>query len=557
MSETTVTPGTLLFGDFDSKIKEGSLLIPQFQRDFVWSMKNSAELIDSIIKGYPIGTFIFWHTNERLSHFRCIGDQALPPPGEGAFVDLVLDGQQRMKCIYACFKGARVQCKGSRQPGDFGKICVDLDACDNERIVRADIANPEVGGRYMPVKYLFDFSDFVDQIPKERLKKIMAYSKKIAGYKFSVVGMSGARLDVATEAFTRINTKGRRLKTFEIMVAKTYDEERFDLAKEWDALHASLEKTGYGTVDSETALRTVALIADQNCTKAHILNMGKEKFIKNWFKAVDAINRAVDYFQACRIPASSVLPYNALVASYAYFFSRATRSPSNTQKKFLEDFFWRVAFTNRYRDSVESNLAKDITHMDSFLDEKQADYDPADWKVSVQPQDIINNGSFASGNIYGSAYCKAILCLYLFHRPQSFDNGNDVAINNKSLSRGNSKNYHHFFPKAFLRQNQEPEKRIDHILNITIVGENLNHRIGARRPSIYMDEFKRENSSLAETMRTHLISDLDGFGVFKNDYDKFLNQRAKIVSEELSKRMILRKDNEWQPNSNDQEKKAE
>ena len=538
MSETTVQPYTQLFEDFNSGIRDGTLLIPQFQRDFVWNMKNSAELIDSIIKGYPIGTFIFWHTKERLHHFRRIGDQALPSPEEGSFVDFVLDGQQRLKCMYACFKGAKVLCKGNRQPGDFGKICVDLDARDNAQIVRADIANPEGSNRYVPVKYIFDFPRFTEKTPKERRDEIMAYSKKIADYKYSVVRMSRARLDVATEAFTRINTKGRQLKTFEIMVAKTYDENRFDLAEEWGKLHASLKERSYGTVDSETVLRTVALIADRNCTKAHILNnMDKEKFIKNWGKAVDAIKRAVDYFHACRIPSSSVLPYNALVASYAYFFSRATQPPSNTQKELLEDFFWRVALTNRYRDSVESNLAKDITHMDSFLEGKKADYDPADWKVSVQPQDIIDNGSF-KGNVYGSAYCKAILCLYFSHRPQSFNNGNDVALNDKWLSKGNSKNYHHFFPKAFLnnQEPQVPQNKIDHILNITIVDEALNLRIGARSPSLYMEGFKREN--LTETMKTHLITDLGAFGVLDNNYGKFFKERAKAVSKELSDKII-------------------
>ena len=41
----------------EMRIESGEIKIPQFQRDFVWNLKDTAELFDSIIKGYPIGTF--------------------------------------------------------------------------------------------------------------------------------------------------------------------------------------------------------------------------------------------------------------------------------------------------------------------------------------------------------------------------------------------------------------------------------------------------------------------------------------------------------------------
>ena len=44
-----------------------------------------------------------------------------------------------------------------------------------------------------------------------------------------------------------------------------------------------------------------------------------------------------------------------------------------------------------------------------------------------------------------------------------------------------------------------------------------------------------ENSELAKTMTTHFIDDLDGFGVWKDDYDKFIQQRGKLVWSELKK----------------------
>ncbi len=60
----------LKYSDLISEIETGQVKIPQFQRKFVWGIKASAKLIDSILKGYPIGTFIYWRTNERLRSIR-------------------------------------------------------------------------------------------------------------------------------------------------------------------------------------------------------------------------------------------------------------------------------------------------------------------------------------------------------------------------------------------------------------------------------------------------------------------------------------------------------
>ena len=53
-----------------------------------------------------------------------------------------------------------------------------------------------------------------------------------------------------------------------------------------------------------------------------------------------------------------------------------------------------------------------------------------------------------------------------------------------------------------------------------------------------MEEFKKNNPELAATMKTHLIYDLDEFGVWNNDYDTFFEKRAKAISEEIKKRII-------------------
>ena len=55
-----------------------------------------------------------------------------------------------------------------------------------------------------------------------------------------------------------------------------------------------------------------------------------------------------------------------------------------------------------------------------------------------------------------------------------------------------------------------------------------------------MKTFKKSNANLAKSMRSHLIGDLDDFGITGNDFDKFLGARAAAISAELKKRIIER-----------------
>ena len=59
-------PQSFLITDLINDVKRGYIKIPQFQRDFIWSKEKAASLMDSILKGYPIGTMILWKTKETL-----------------------------------------------------------------------------------------------------------------------------------------------------------------------------------------------------------------------------------------------------------------------------------------------------------------------------------------------------------------------------------------------------------------------------------------------------------------------------------------------------------
>ena len=524
-------PQSLSFPTLMSDIEKGLVKIPQFQRDFVWTKEKSALLLDSMLKGFPIGTFVFWKTKESLRTIRNLGGAELPETPDGDFTQYVLDGQQRLTSLYAAARGLKVE--RDERTDDFAEMYIDLEAGEDEPIVIIDKDDSDQKSVVRVADLLNADIAFLAAYPEALHKKLSLYQRRLQTYTFSIVLVKEAPIDIATQIFTRINVTGRPLSVFEIMVAKTFDSTRdFDLADEYDKLIDRLQQVSYETLPPATILQTVSAILVKECSKKEILKLDKGKFIDVWPEAVDAIYSAVDYFRGYyRISVSRLLPYGALLVPFSYFFFKHPQKPTGDEAKRLQDFFWRVALGGRYSYALESRLSQDIRKIDEILEGKLPSYETA---IDTSDNFIRQNGWFATGR----SYIKAILCVLAHKQPKSFVDDSVVTISNDWLKRGNSKNYHHFFPKSYLKKQGVADGDINHIANITIVDDFLNKRlIRDKAPDRYMEDFAKENADLDRTMQSHLIR-LDSYGVWENDYEKFIRRRCKAISRELVKRVI-------------------
>jgi hypothetical protein len=519
-----------------TEVTTGQVKIPQFQRQFVWDKVASAKLIDSMIKGYPIGTFIFWRTDEELRSVRNIGNIKLPDQGKGEFVNYVLDGQQRITSVFAAIKGEIIEREDGKKE-DFSDIYIYLDAKEDSDVIITDISEKEKDSIIRLTDLMEGNFELLASYPKTRHPIIHKYQNILKGYNFNVINLKDASIDVATEVFTRLNVGGRALTLFEIMVAKTYDvASKFDLSEKYNQLCTELGKANYENIPSATILQVVSMLIKKDVKRSTILKLEKQQFIKTWPIAVDCIKKSVDFFRGYGVVVSRLLPYPALIVPFSYFFYKHKNSPTGEMKKMLEDYFWRAAIGTRYSSGVEGKLAQDVTKIDSILLKKLPKYE---WSIDVSPESLMKQevGWFSTGR----SLVKAILCLYAIHKPKSFDSGQNVTIDNSWLKVSTSKNYHHFFPRAYMKKNYPNMNYwlVNHVLNITIVDEFLNKaKIKAKAPSSYMKQFVSENDDINKTMRTHLIGDFDKFGINSNNYDKFFKERAKLVSKELEKRII-------------------
>jgi len=526
------------------EIHDGQIKIPNFQRSFVWDKLQTAKLIDSIIKGFPIGTFILWKTKEELRHYKNIGNDVLPKTKSGSTSYYILDGQQRITSLYAVRKGLIFKFtnqNGDKIEIDYKDISIDLsmDPDADEEVV---FINPPENSSYISVHELLSgsFTKWMKKYNEEELEKIETYQKRLTGYDFSTIVMPDYPLDIACEVFTRINTGGTELTLFEIMVAKTYDEkENFDLLEKYNNLinnsgsDKDLESVGYETIPDTTILQCVAAYLVKQVRRKDILKLNKTKFINSWEIVKDGIFYAVDYLRkSLSVPVSSLLPYNAILVPFTYFFIKIDgKRPTSKQNKLLKQYFYWASLSERFSSGAEGKIALDLKKMDAILKEQPPSYRGEELKFT---EEDIEETWFSAGN----SFCKAILCIFSSFKPLSFDGEAEVELGNAWLKRANSKNYHHFFPKSYLKKKGYEDWEINTISNITLVDDYLNKRtIGSKPPGVYMKKFIKRNKEIEKTMKSHLIDDLDGFGVLSNDYELFKTKRSKRILREINKRL--------------------
>jgi len=512
-------------------IDKGIYQIPKFQRDFVWEKDKIARLLDSILKGYPIGAFILWKTKDRLRAVKKIGGKILFQQQDGDFVYYVLDGQQRIASLYLALKGV----EGYRD--FYVDLSKSLDS--DEEICTLENAEHRITFYELLNEKIIQLSKKYGEGLAEKIENLR---DAIKNYEFSTIGIEDLPIEQIADVFTRINTGGKVLTLFEIVNAKVYDEPRhFDLEEKFNQFIEELKYSQYETIaeNKSVILQTISGIIRKNTKRSAILTIKKNDFIDNWNVTVKSVKFAIDKIRSFfRIPVSKLLPYYTLIVPIAYFFYKNDfQDPTLEQMEQIQKYFFRSALSFRFSSGVEAKLNNDFKIMESIIRNEEVDFAreiPLPFSLNIEDltQMLIQTNFTTS-----SSFCTAILDIYAYFEPKRFNDNSQVRLDNSWLHISTSKNFHHFFPKAYLRKIGKSQFE-NSIINITFVDDYLNKRIiRDNPPSKYILEFARTNPHIAETLKTHLIDDLEAFGILTDEFDQFLAQRAERVAQEILKRI--------------------
>jgi hypothetical protein len=537
-----IDPGKYNFLTLMNDIENGRVRLPPFQREFVWNPTKVMDLMDSIYKGFPIGSFFYWKAERKyVTLFRDIKSLSLPSPALDQELFFILDGQQRLTSIWATFKGSTINGE------NFARICLDLDAAakyeEGDLEARRQIkvfkeTDPDkvtfVSLRDILSENVGTYDAIRDALPAGRKQTLSKARDRFRNYPFSVVKVFNLELEDAVEVFQRINQGGKRLTRFELVAANCWSES-FDLAKAVKDFNERVkQRTDFGMVEPITFVQAMSLVEFGQCKTEHELKLRSEKVEELWPRISKAIGDAIDWMRDnYGVIRGNMIPYDAMLAVLACYFSEhGTTNVPLEHKAWIDRWFWRSAFSERYVQAQTSQMANDAKAIRELIDGK---LELPNYPLTVTKDSILK----MKINLSSGAARNATLCLLARMKPKHFVTGADISLAKDHFSNIKDPNAHHIFPKNFLKKTlKRPVDEVHLTPNFCFLPADLNNKIKDRPPSEYFAEFKGvdgANRNFDAALRSHLIPSGPDSPIWSDDYDAFLRQRTDLIWGEILK----------------------
>lgn len=506
------------------RVNGGEIKIPKFQRGFVWQRPAVLELLESVLQGYPIGSLLFWRTEQKLKSERDIQGFALPPTPDKYPTNYVLDGQQRLTTIYGV-----VSFTGTDQPHILS-VVYDL----REKELRH--RQPGDGPWCLPLNLMFDFARFnkfqqsltslsdASDLNAEALR----VNETFREYQVPVVTLTERTLAEVCPIFERINSTGTKLTVYDLMVAATFSDD-FDLNDEVLGLAERLASKNF-QLDGNTVLRTLCALRGTSVKRKAVLALRElphAQLRQDLTAARKAIERAIDFLRSeVGVVSSAFLPYEAQLTVLSRVFALHKETLTPDQRASLRSWFWLSSFHERYRGASDNVLDADVERCEallagtgSFSNLKRVD------------EDDLKGRDFRKGTAITHAY----VALLASCRPLGLADGGPIDIEG-SLAWENQREFHHIFPSAYLATcSEELRQHQSDIANIMLLPSAPNKEISAERPSVYMARLRdRHGAAFDKILASNLVPPLSESGLLEDEYEYFLAVRLEMIVKKIN-----------------------
>jgi hypothetical protein len=522
MKTTTVKSEVMFVWDLLAQLRAGRLRVPRFQRPFVWNHEKIRRLLDSIQRGYPIGSVFVWETSQRFANLESVGPAKVETdlPEEPAPVGYLLDGHQRL----ATLMGALAASEKELSEWKDGRFRVSYDLVKREfEHTRGQSAN------LFPLWRLMDTSSFLDQcelIRRENSRDAPEWIKTAKGlaqtFQNCAVGVTRVyhtELSEAVEAFTRLNTEGRRMTPDQIFFALTYREKGFDLPAAVDAIIEDVLKPArYDDINRTILLRVVLAALERDIYETAVdwrelvTREGDEKLREVSDRCRMSLKRALEFLEHT-LGASSqkALPYGLQLVLLSEFFRACPDCVRNAPKDVLstlERWFWVSSFSGAFMVGSSARFNEAITDA-----RKLARGEPTTIDLLVpalpQPQRFHPR----------AARVRAFFLFLKSLRPQRPDNGQPIE---NVLNEG-------FRDAVLIWRNDDEDLRVD-LANRALLGASFD--------GDPLNEFRRlqnESPGFREgVLASHAISEDAWQWLLAGDATQFLDaRRNELIRQEL------------------------
>jgi hypothetical protein len=443
----------------------GRLVVPEFQREYVWKPGRAPKLVDSIYRRFPISVLLLWTSDvETRSRRRD------PRRSRAGMVSWLIDGQQRVITLSRILSG------------DEG---IDVVFNPDEDAFRLANAATSRDSNWLRVSELLDDESYRSirrALPEgakgEKREAQFDRVRQILDYEIPAVRMLNYPFDDAVDAFTRINTLGVKLKMEDIESARVAARHTGFIADEVAPFVNELRGEGFSRLNVMHLFRACAFIAvPDGRSRTPLHELSHADVVDAWSRTKKATKAAISLVRnEFGLVNMDILWSGALLVPVIALCESV--SPRNLDPKGIAGWLAMAALVHRYSKSSETALDQDLRAC-------RAD-DPIGKLLSNVRREFGAFGANAS-DFKGALNDKSgLFAAYIACRQMGL---RDLFSGSKILLQANV-DRHHLLPRA-----QFPEasrQKSDTVANIAFVTGAANRSIGAASPDVYLAQLSPE-----------------------------------------------------------------
>jgi uncharacterized protein with ParB-like and HNH nuclease domain len=366
------------------KIDDRTYLLPAIQRKFVWSSDQIEILFDSIMRGYPINSFMFWEVkNERvknefkfyqfLTEYRQFFKEDNPDIDTKGYKDFfaVIDGQQRLTSLYIGLKGSfayklpRKWLYNTEEAMPTRHLYLNLANAlpdENERqmiydfqfLTKQELEEKSEDGNAIWYKandmLKFKTKDEVDNyidskgwlkrdFTKQTLRKLfdVIFKEPLINYYLEQT----QEIDTVLDIFIRTNKGGEPLSFSDLLMSITTANWKSDARKEIpDVVKKVFEIGNPGFLISKDFVLKTCLVLFNDNIKFQIKNFDQKNVIvfeNNWDRIKKSITESFTLLATLGFNDQNLRAKNAVIPIIFYIYHRGIENDINSPIKYKED----------------------------------------------------------------------------------------------------------------------------------------------------------------------------------------------------------------------------
>lgn len=572
------TPVPSNLDDVLRDVDTGRVGLPDLQRPFVWKDATVRDLLDSMIKGYPVGHIMLWRYPADYKAASRIGDSQQVYPMER----LVIDGQQRLTSLLAALYGRKIVDENFKDRWiriAFNPLTREFQVWSQAyeraaewisevwQIFKAANEGNIPGLRKKYIKTVNESrekakSPLLTEEEEARVEKNIQDVVDLKGYVLPSLEISSlaSEEDVA-DIFVRVNSGGKKLteKNFIDTLLAVYDPETHALIEKFcEESRKPAQGTAFNyilEVDPAHLIRVAVALAFSRARLryAYMMLRGKDletgKFSDETREANLAafraeIDRAVDvnnwhaflnlFADAGYVAKNLVASENAVVFSYALYLTGKYRYNANVVqlKKVITKWIFMATITGYYTGSTETEVEKmyadlrtvnDGTGFVSYLEAVIA---------SRMSEDFFNihlAKAFSNSAANAPEWFGFVASLNVLNSPMWFGN---TALSKYLLPGANGTkkalDRHHIFPKEYLAKIGITDDRLrNQAANFTYIETSLNIDISDDAPNAYAPKIRAAMGD--EKFRISCAANAIPENFYELNFAEFVEARKKLM----------------------------